>query len=96
MPSFKATVLSEINLDGNKYLTLYRIKDRDPIGLIVTAATLEGTNDVEAPQGIFAVPAVVASFPYDTVAAFPVRSKVQISWVDDNAGELVGLALAAI
>ena len=34
MPSFKATVLSDIDLDGSKILRLYRIRERDPVELV--------------------------------------------------------------
>jgi hypothetical protein len=96
MPSFKATVLSDINLDGNKLLTLYRIKDRDPVELLVTAATVQGNDEITSPAGTCLVAAVLASFPYDTVAPFTVRSKVKVSWVDDVSGELIGLSLIAV
>jgi hypothetical protein len=96
MPSFKATVLSDINLDGTKILTLYRIKDRDPVELAVTTATLEGNDDVTIPAGTCLVAAVLASFPYDSVAPFTVRSRVKVSWIDDVAGDLIGLSLQAV
>lgn len=96
MPSFKATVLNDIDLDGSKILTLYRIRERDPVELMVTAATLEGSEDVTTPAGTCAVAAVLASFPYDTVAPFTVRSRVQVSWTDDVSGELIGLSLVAV
>jgi hypothetical protein len=96
MPSFKATVLSDIDLDGSKILTLYRIRERDPVELLVTAATVEGNDDVSTPAGTCLVAAVLASFPYDTVAPFTVRSRVKVSWVDDVSGELLGLSLQAL
>lgn len=95
MPSFKGTVLTQVNLNGEKKLYLYRIREHDPVGLAVTAATVQGTDDVDEPEGSIDSPDVVAIVPSAIAAAFPVRSRVKVSWTAEDAGDLIGLEVTA-
>lgn len=94
MPSFKATVQAVSYVNGDKILTMGQIHDRVPSGLVVTSATVEGTNQVQTPEGTYNSPDVVATFPLADVSSFVVSSTVTISWTSVTGTLLNGLAIA--
>ena len=94
MASFKATVQNVSNVNGDKILGLGQIRDRVPSSLVVTSATVEGTNQVQTPEGTYNSPDVVASFPLAQVSSFAVSSTVTISWTSVTGSILNGLAIA--
>ena len=89
--SFRAKVLSRTVISGSVYITLYRFTNPDPIGLIVSSATIEGTAAVSTPEGTFASPDLVCAVPLAMVSFFAVGDKIKVSWTGEADGELVGL-----
>jgi hypothetical protein len=94
MASFKATVQAVTFVNGDKNLSLGQIRDRVPSSLVVTSASVEGTNQVQTPEGTYNSPDVVASFPLSHVSSFVVSSNVTISWTSVTGSVLNGLAIA--
>jgi hypothetical protein len=94
MASFKATVQAVTYVNGDKNLSLGQIRDRVPSSMVITTATVEGTNQVQAPEGTYNSPDVVASFPLAQVSSFVVSSTVTISWTSTTGSILNGLAIA--
>lgn len=94
MASFKATVQAVSYVNGDKNLSLGQIRDRVPSSLVVTSASVEGTSQVQAPEGTYNSPDVVASFPLAQVSSFVVSSTVTISWTSVTGSILNGLAIA--
>jgi hypothetical protein len=94
MPSFKATVQAVTFVNGDKVLSLGQLRDRVPSSLVVTTATVEGTNQVQTPEGTYNSPDVVATFPLGQVSSFVVSSTLTISWTSATGSILNGLAIA--
>jgi hypothetical protein len=96
MPSFKAKVRRKVTHgDGSLNLIVDVDTDTcDPTSLGASAATIEGTSEVTAPEGAYEAPRAVTSFPVGEVQKFKVNHIVRISWGSNDGPILNDLSIA--
>jgi hypothetical protein len=96
MPSFKAKIRRKVtHTDGSLNLIVdVDTNTCDPTSLGASAATIEGTPEVSAPEGAYEKPHAVTSFPVGHVDKFKVNNIVRISWGSNDGPILNGLSIA--
>jgi hypothetical protein len=89
--SFEGRILSKVNDSGDVIFFLHRIRNHQPAGLNVSSATIHGTPAVSEPQGSIDSPAVQVVVPISTTSSFAIGDWLKVSWISEDAGELIGV-----